>query len=185
MCCLPNVFQQFQQAQVAPTRVYSSLLDVLHDAADDDIAILVGQGIHVQLICAVQVLVHQHRALRVYLHRVLYVAFQILGAAGQGSNYKVCHCKAQQSARALTESAGVSGKVTPTAAKLHAVHDGTQAVHIRAGHQSGQGRGELFTPAQLLLLKNAAALSTHSCYSRNVTLSMHSTFACCCKVLVG
>ena len=37
----------------------SSLLNVLHDSADDDIAILVSQGVNVQLSGAVEVLVDQ------------------------------------------------------------------------------------------------------------------------------
>ena len=36
----------------------AGLLDVLHDAADGDVAILVAQRVHVQLICSVQILVH-------------------------------------------------------------------------------------------------------------------------------
>ncbi len=63
------------------TRVHAGLLDVLHDAADDDVAVLVAQRVHVQLVRAVQVLVDQHRAVRVDLHRVLDVALQVLVAA--------------------------------------------------------------------------------------------------------
>lgn len=51
----------------------SCLLDVLHDTADGNIALLVAQGIHIQLVCSVHVLVNQHRPVRIYLHSVLYV----------------------------------------------------------------------------------------------------------------
>lgn len=43
------------------------LLDVLHDTADDNVALLVTQSIHVQLGGAVQVFVNQHRLLGVNL----------------------------------------------------------------------------------------------------------------------
>lgn len=43
--------------------------------------LLTCQGIHIQLVGAVQVLVHQHRALRVHLHRS--VDLQPAGGAGR------------------------------------------------------------------------------------------------------
>ena len=148
---------------MAPTRVYSSLLDVLHDATDDDIAILVGQGIHVQLICAVQVLVDQHRALRVHLHRVVNVALQILGAAGwgRGRDDKDCRCKSLQSARALPETAGRRVKQRhPYCCKACSAWCCTdcmsgqsitrgRVVHQHCRHQplhTDSGRGELMLP---------------------------------------
>ena len=63
------------------TGVHAGLLDVLHDAADDDVAVLIAQRVHVQLVRAVQVLIYQHRAVRVHLHRVLDVALQVRVAA--------------------------------------------------------------------------------------------------------
>ena len=70
-------------AQRGPrTGVHAGLLDVLHNAADDDVAVLVAQRVHVQLVRAVQVLVDQHRAVGVHLYRVLDVALQVRVAAG-------------------------------------------------------------------------------------------------------
>lgn len=48
--------------------MHARLLNVLHDAADDHVAVLVSQSIHIQLVGAVQVLVHQHGVLRVDIH---------------------------------------------------------------------------------------------------------------------
>lgn len=62
------------------TRVHAGLLNVLHDAANDNIAILVAQCIYIQLVCPVQILVHQHRPIWVHLHSILDVPFQILVA---------------------------------------------------------------------------------------------------------
>ena len=64
------------------TGMDSSLFDVLHDAADDNVAVLVTEGVHIQLICSIQVLVHQHRPVRVHFHRILYVPLQVLVTAG-------------------------------------------------------------------------------------------------------
>lgn len=66
------------------TRMHAGLLDVLHDAADDDVAVLVAEGIHIQFIGSVQVLVHQHRPLRIHLHRCLNVALDVRLSAGRG-----------------------------------------------------------------------------------------------------
>ena len=68
------------------TGVHSSLLDVLHDAADGDVAVLVTEGVHIQLICAVQIFVHQHRPVRVHLHSVLDVPLQVCLPAEQICN---------------------------------------------------------------------------------------------------
>lgn len=46
----------------------SHLLNVLHDTADDNIAILVSQCINIKLNSTVQVLVNQHRLVRVHLY---------------------------------------------------------------------------------------------------------------------
>ena len=59
----------------------AGLLDVLHDAADGDVAVLIAERVDVQLICAVQVLVHKHGTLRVHLYRILDVPLQVLVAA--------------------------------------------------------------------------------------------------------
>lgn len=57
------------------------MLDVLHDATDGAVAVFVAQGIHIQLISPVQVLVHQDRPLRVYLHRIVDIPLQVSVAA--------------------------------------------------------------------------------------------------------
>ena len=59
------------------TRMDSCLLDVLHDTADGDVALLVAQGIHIQLICSVHVLVNQHWPVRIHLYGVLYVPLEV------------------------------------------------------------------------------------------------------------
>lgn len=68
------------------TRVHSSLLNVLHDAADGDVAVLVTEGVHIQLICAVQVLINQHWPVWVHLHSILDVPLQVCLPAEQISN---------------------------------------------------------------------------------------------------
>ena len=55
----------------------ASLLNVLHDAADDNIAFLVAQCIHIQLICPVKVLVHKHRTLWVHLYCCVDVSLDV------------------------------------------------------------------------------------------------------------
>mmetsp|Transcript_894 Transcript_894/g.2080 ORF Transcript_894/g.2080 Transcript_894/m.2080 type:complete len:1014 (-) Transcript_894:28-3069(-) len=64
----------------AVAAVHARFLDVLHDAADDDVAVLVGQAVHVHLHGALEVLVHQHRLARVHLHRGLNVLLELLVA---------------------------------------------------------------------------------------------------------
>ena len=56
----------------------ASLFYMLHDAADDNIAIFVTESIHIQLICPIQVLVYQHRPVGVHFDRILDVSLQIL-----------------------------------------------------------------------------------------------------------
>lgn len=61
--------------------MYACLLYMLHDAADDHIAILVAKGIHVQFVRTIQILVDQHWSVRVYFHGIINVSLEILVTA--------------------------------------------------------------------------------------------------------
>src|SRR5690606_35060911 len=59
------------------TGVHASLLDMLHDRADDHIG-TVGYGIHVDFDGAVEVMIQQHRAVVGDLHRITQVALELV-----------------------------------------------------------------------------------------------------------
>jgi len=70
--------------------VNTGLLNVLHDTADGDVAVLVTQCVHVQLVCSVQILVHKHRSVWVYLYSVLNVPLQVCLPAADHLGAQYC-----------------------------------------------------------------------------------------------
>jgi len=73
--------------------VYTSLLNVLHDTTDGDIAVLVTQGVNIKLISSVHVLVNQDRSLWIYFHCILYVPLQICLTAYQSHHIVSQHAE--------------------------------------------------------------------------------------------
>ena len=63
-----------EQAEIAG--MDSGFLDMLHDAGDEDVLVLVGQRVDIDLDRVAQVGVDQHRIGARHLHRVAHVALQ-------------------------------------------------------------------------------------------------------------
>lgn len=62
----------------------SSLLNVLHDARYDNIAVLVAEGVNIQFVCAVKVLVHQNWPIWIDFDSIFNVSLEVfVTAAGR------------------------------------------------------------------------------------------------------
>ena len=55
-------------------------LDVLHQATNDNLAVVIAQGIDIHFGGVLEVLIDQHRLVGVHLHRFSHVAIQFIGA---------------------------------------------------------------------------------------------------------